>query len=305
MIAAITKNVATRSCRSVCADGGRGGDRRGRRRRETLERRRVVVGFGVASPPPPGSADNGIADVVDSIRSPPETARSARTWSQRLRRRPEHGVDHRLLRLRHHEPETRRGSRPVARSARRVRPHSRGPLTNSGWTADVDIADRKGADSAAWGEPVTAVDVKDAGRTAIDLSAVHGTKVLVWFTKLGKATGTNCTHPYQEAVSELRVAAMSRRCGRRGEGARPSPQDPTNRAARRCPARRPPGSRCVAPRARRPRLRGCASVWAGNAADAADATQEALDRHRARIARFDGRSRPQHVDLSHRHQRRV
>jgi serine/threonine-protein kinase len=77
---------------------------------------------------------------------------------------------------------------------------------NSGWTADVYVSDKKGADLAAWGTPVTKVDPAKAGSTTIDLSGAHGNKVLVWFTKLGKATGGCTKYPYEQAVSELRVA---------------------------------------------------------------------------------------------------
>jgi serine/threonine protein kinase len=77
---------------------------------------------------------------------------------------------------------------------------------NSGWSAAVYVAAKKGADLAAWGEPVTTVNGKDAGRNSIDLSGAHGDEVLVWFTKLGKATGGCTQYPYQEAVSEVRVA---------------------------------------------------------------------------------------------------
>jgi hypothetical protein len=77
---------------------------------------------------------------------------------------------------------------------------------NSGWTADVYVADKRGDDLAAWGNPVTTVSGDKAGSNTIDLANAHGSKVLVWFTKLGKATGGCTKYPYQEAVSELRVA---------------------------------------------------------------------------------------------------
>jgi serine/threonine-protein kinase len=77
---------------------------------------------------------------------------------------------------------------------------------NSGWTADVYVADNKGDVLAAWGNPVTTVHGDQAGSTPIPLDGAHGTNVLVWFTKLGKATSGCTNHPYQEAVSEIRVA---------------------------------------------------------------------------------------------------
>jgi eukaryotic-like serine/threonine-protein kinase len=77
---------------------------------------------------------------------------------------------------------------------------------NSGWTADVYAADKKPDALAAWGDPVQSVSGEKAGSTSIDLSGAHGKNVLVWFTKLGKATG-NCSYPYQQAVNEVRVTA--------------------------------------------------------------------------------------------------
>jgi eukaryotic-like serine/threonine-protein kinase len=77
---------------------------------------------------------------------------------------------------------------------------------NSGWKAEVYVADQKGDDLAAWGTPVTTVNGDQAGANRIDLANAHGNQVLLWFTKLGKATGGCTKYPYQESVSELHVA---------------------------------------------------------------------------------------------------
>jgi hypothetical protein len=78
---------------------------------------------------------------------------------------------------------------------------------NSGWTASVYVADKRGAVLADWGSPIASVNGTDAGQTTIDLAGAHGTKVLLWFTKLGKSTGTCSAGPYQQAVNEVSVAS--------------------------------------------------------------------------------------------------
>jgi hypothetical protein len=77
---------------------------------------------------------------------------------------------------------------------------------NSGWKASVYVANDVPDTLDGWGDPVTTVDGNAAGATTIPLTNAHGNKVLVWFTKLGKAAGTCVKYSYQEAVSELRVA---------------------------------------------------------------------------------------------------
>lgn len=76
---------------------------------------------------------------------------------------------------------------------------------NSGWKASVYVSNDVPETLAAWGEPVTTIAGNQAGSTPIDLTSAHGNKVLVWFTKLGKAAST-CLYDYQQAVTELRVA---------------------------------------------------------------------------------------------------
>jgi serine/threonine-protein kinase len=77
---------------------------------------------------------------------------------------------------------------------------------NSGWKASVYVANDVPDTLAEWGDPVATVDGNAAGPTAIPLTNAHGNKVLVWFTKLGKAAGACVKYSYQESVSELRVA---------------------------------------------------------------------------------------------------
>jgi hypothetical protein len=66
-----------------------------------------------------------------------------------------------------------------------------------GYTAEIFVADRPGADLDAWGKPRAA-----GGTGTFNLGGVNGRYVLLWFTSLPQGEGG-----YKAEVSEITVDA--------------------------------------------------------------------------------------------------